>query len=781
MPGKMLLIADDGHFSELRAHGELPDTWWTDTTADTLLDHLEQAPPWIIRCRRDLLAPDEETPDDFLPDRRNRAEFINSLLHGTICYLAVVDRQSHESPAKHIFWYERFRREVKDWAKARHVHLQHVLILVCCNDPPAEHLDELQRLVAGSGDEKLFDTAYVMLEDLEPGRESGQFFNAVHVWPMAVGGLLLKLLHDRYRPQAGPTRAYAWRCYQLLPEITSRDQQKFCSEQFGTLFDHLTANRTADQGWEPARFTKFRPLSATVRRSRVRPPDDYDIFASQTWLKSSAPDRLDQVRAESRWEESLSRAGDSLGRRLSRQAVAEVPAVCTEVVKIWNSVHRDPRFIYAALANHDVIRGPALGSQFQTISAHWNEILTNEQEREQLIHDTDRCAEHLEAAREGYFHVPVRMGVVLVVALLVGYVAMLVFHSLVGSWDHAALVAAAGALGAFAAGLFSANREQAAGKRAKRGFEDHLHKIDQKMIERHECCQNAVESANVFWQQMWARAAANRLKHLLLRAQCIFDHELRYHPGREAKDTTTDRTDMTGEEDAGETSGGTRWRQRSHYLKATQLRYDVRLGDLCHGCEGNELDKFVSEQAETFRSELWLKFCEHYDKGYSGNLPARHLIPALRDYCDRFLSTLLGKARHLAIQQMREGDLDNWGSKLKEILDYQQYFELMSCRILSHQTAPVSMRPLPRLYLRQGFNYAAMRQHLDAATLAEDPEISTYLEELPLVGFLFQELPLQFHVGDEDPPKVTLAPYRPEAPLQQPESAQDQDRKQDEA
>jgi hypothetical protein len=176
------------------------------------------------------------------------------------------------------------------------------------------------------------------------------------------------------------------------------------------------------------------------------------------------------------------------------------------------------------------------------------------------------------------------------------------------------------------------------------------------------------------------------------------------------------------------------------------------LGDVAE----ESLSEVVDDWAGDFLDEVWHPVCEQYDKAWAGNLPASVLVPAMRDFGDRFEAALLAAVRQLAFRRMTQWDYKPWVERIRSIVEQQQYFELMSCRVLSFETADPVQRPHAQLYLRQSFDDQRFMSALATGRLAQ-PVLSPWLETLPLAGLLFQETPVVFHC-DKD--VVCVGPYR---------------------
>ena len=791
MPGKMLLIATAEQLQQVRAAVDLAPAWWMPIVPDDPLRGIANPPPWIRCGRHDLL-----TADSVL-DARDQAELLSSLEDGTICYLAVLDRscyaeadaestgepagQAAPEPAaeangeaatqppgpprtfaQHVAWYRRFRDEVRRLARSRAGYLRHVLILVCYHDPPNHLLQDFQRLVAGAGDDRLFDLSYVMLEELEPGSGPDSRFYAEYVWSDCLTGLLLKLLTEDHRPGHRATEVYAWRSYLLVPELNAEESDRFAAARLDQLRQRLFGDTSSDQSWQSARLCQFQPPPVPVKRVPVTAPADEE-YAAGNWLETSAPDQLLRVQDGRWWQNRLQAAGREAGVLLGQRTIGEELPANQESEVVWRSIHQDPRLVAAALCNRDLMRGPPVADHLDTITRRWEQILEADRQRDDLIRDAQACADHLEQAKEAYVGLSWRLAAAVAVTLFVGYLAMSLCWWLTNDWAAAASVAAAAALGAVLCGLFTLDREQAAGRRGKRAMEQQFDAIDRKMLEKHEHCQEAVAEAHGFWHALRCRAAADRLRYALQRVQHVLERELQFSP---QAPVDAAGADAAAEQASGpspladEASAATRrTRQRQFYRGANRLVQPASLADLQGGNSEQWFEEFVEDQADRFCAELWTPLCRRSDgPAAAGNVPAQLLVPALRQFRGRFQAELLNLVRFSIMRETKPNDWRKWGGQLRQILEYQQFFELVSVRLAGHQTASDAARPGPVLRLRPGVPLAVLRDAVASPRFPREVATSPPLESLPLAGFLFQQFPVQFGDGSEG--CVVVAPYR---------------------
>ena len=796
--GKLILIAGDEEYAELRSAGEIRAAWFRETDADALMEKVGERPPWVLRCSPSLFLSPPDSAQGNAPRAEGvgeQAELLFKLLDTTVCYLAIVDAATEEGsegdsrktavaapdadshhtsqeetgkaegpaaegdeprpPARtiafHVDWYRRFcKRLDQDLGEhARKVH--HVLVLICRSNPRKAELPAMQQLVGDSGESRLFDHAYVMMEELEPGgAQANVYCRAEHVWPMAVSGLLLKLLHppDESLPPAAPV--CAWRCCQLVPKVDARLEEKVCRQKVDDLRGKIHSPKETETGLAGL-SSKLLARGATARIEPLKPPLA-GAGGNGPWLEYAPATRLDQFARDERWQPVLANAGEQIGEQFNRELIQNEPPPLKEVNHVWQQVHAEPAAIDLALAAPGLLQGGNLEGQFQAIRKGWEAILEQDRRYASQTEVAGDCAKHLEAAQDGFVNLAWRLVIAFVVTLFVGYMAMVVLWNLSGILIVPVLAAIGGGLGAFLAALLTETFEQAAGRRARRDFEEKLAELDRITLARHTCCVNAVTLAHEFWQRLWAKAAASRLKQLLERLQRMLEFELRYQPEAEVHydDVTSDE-----EEDSASHS---RRRQRADFRRETLLACRFEWDE--H--ETHEtLAALVQEKASEFL-ELWTAFSDEHDRERLGHFPARTLIPKLRRFRDDFQAEVIASiGRHVLTRSLDQEQLSDWLDPLRRLTKFQQFFEFLSCPVLSYQTVEQGYAPC-HLFLREGISDFKERMEQQNSLLVH---CSPYLTGLPIAGLFFQEMPVTF--DDQGPDgRIRVAPYPESLPGQ---------------
>ena len=761
-PTRLVLIAEPTDLDALREHGGLP----LPETAGTLpFQRLADATPGIVAIARDGWVPSDQ---DGRTTARELEAAYQHLSESTVCYLVVLDstvrvgeravapeaetsastlNPSKNELAAHCDWYTRFRTSCGTAMSHRHVHVRHVLILVCCEAVPPTQLEDLNRLLYDNHGTRLFDACYVMLSRLEPGEAHGQFFSACDVWPIAVGGLLLKLMHDL--PTASE-EVLAWRCFQLVPEIDPARWNRLRRQQLKALADSLLTLPKAPSGWDSKVFEGFRPNIPGGTSIALDAPAEANAM-SRSWLEYDPAQRLKDVASEQRWKSALQRAGDRFAQALSDRAIGEEPAVRAEIHKLWRSIHENPSATAVALSNKELIAGPPLGDQLKATQDGWQRVLDEDHARFEQIETARKCADHLNAAQQAFVPFWYRVIAVFATSLCLGYVAMTTTESWLGT-GRAIWFALAGSLGALVAGFWSADAERRAGRKGQVEIERQLKEIDSRVKAKHLASQQVVEAADTFWQQLWTAAAGKHLRQLLFRVQTILDRELKTRPSRVSSAEVARSSD---EDTSSSASVHGEW-HRERFRDAVVLKHSSGAEFSSDVTDAAAFQSLIDKHALKFQHELWPQFCDEHDRLASGNFPARSLIPMLREFCARFESDLLSEVRRLAVENMKQNDpsLGAWGESLRQLTTHQRYFALMSCQFLSHQTVEVNQRPAFELYLRRGFTSSTLGTNLRTLGLTERHCESDALDELSLAGFVFQELPVRFAVTDG---QVTVA------------------------
>ena len=790
--GKLILIADDAEYAELHSAGAIRAPWFCETDANGLTEKVREPPPWALRCSPSLFIPPVR-PDGKSPRAEvagEQTELLFGLLDTTVCYLAIVDAATEESPdggetrntakavpadsgdrtsqeaadqaavsaaegdeprpparpvAFHLAWYRKFREILDEQLDKRACEVHHVLVLICRSSPLKTELPALKQLLGDNGNSRLFDNAYVMLEELEPGGTgAASYFRAEHVWPIAVSGLLLRLLHwsEESYPSASPV--CAWRCCQLVPTINTRLRENVCSHKLKELLAEIYSPRETGTGLAGL-FGDLLARGATARDDHLKPPPAGE-GGDEPWLDYDAATRLEQFACEDRWQPLLNSTGEQIGEHFNRELIQNEPPPLTEVSSVWQQVHTQPGAIGVALAAPGLLQGDNLEGQFQAIRDGWEAILDQDRRHVEQTQVAAECAKHLAAAQDGFVNLAWRLVIAAVVTLFVGYLAMVVLRNLSGAWFVPLLVATGGGLGAFLAALLTETFEQEAGRRAKRDFEAKLADLDRITLARHTSCVKTVILAHEFWQRLWAKAAASRVKQLLERLRAMLDRELRYRPEVEAQDG--DVTDVEDEQSASRLQRRQRDKFRRETLWACPFTWEER--------ETHEmLAELVREKAQEFL-ELWTAFADEHDRDRLGHFPARALIPRLRRFRDEFQAEVLASiGRHVLTQSPSEEQLSAWLDPLWRLSEVQQFFEFLSCRVLSHQTTEAPCH----LFLRGGL--ADFAERVGQRNSPRKPLVhsSSYFTGLPIAGLFFQEMPVTFDDQGRDG-RIGVAPYR---------------------
>jgi len=119
-------------------------------------------------------------------------------------------------------------------------------------------------------------------------------------------------------------------------------------------------------------------------------------------------------------------------------------------------------------------------------------------------------------------------------------------------------------------------------------------------------------------------------------------------------------------------------------------------------------------------------------------LPAKVLVPQLRDYCDRFRELVTREIHRQAIKTIQPSGVTDWVNRIGD-LENKSYFYYMSCPLSGED---IDRRHMVSLYLmRPDFRDAFERA---AGSLAQSIEPVEELSELPLAGYFYQEVPVKF-------------------------------------
>lgn len=352
-----------------------------------------------------------------------------------------------------------------------------------------------------------------------------------------------------------------------------------------------------------------------------------------------------------------------------------------------------------------------------------------------MIEDARECAPVIEEAQHSYVEILFRFIFGAASAVLVAYVAGCVFHSFFPGWVAPSLLAGGVAAGmALVAVMLPMLLERRAGIRAVNRFRSDLSNIDRKMAEQHKRCQESVVAAHGFWKKLRARGSAQRLSLLLRRLKLIIENELQ---------SSTPGVVLSGEEDddddaVWETRDRRKRRQRLAWSRQLCLKHSEPFDEP----DPDELNGVIRDLIDQFHS-VWSGFCLEFDKNNAGNLPAHSLIPKLRDYCDMFRERITREIHRQAIKGIKEEGVKDWVNRIRD-LHKKDYFYYMSCPLSGDDIDPSHLMSL--YLLRPDFREAFERV---AVNLQPDPQAIDELQEMPMAGYFFQEVPVSFTESDE--------------------------------
>jgi hypothetical protein len=262
-----------------------------------------------------------------------------------------------------------------------------------------------------------------------------------------------------------------------------------------------------------------------------------------------------------------------------------------------------------------------------------------------------------------------------------------------------------------------------------------LKEVDGLTRARHEKCQTALVRATSFWERLRSRSSASRLRQLLARVQVILDRELQPEipqvEDAEPEELEESRLAGDAERDL------RRRRQRARFLAKTSLRHAVELDSL----EPNKIreiagiGQMIRDCQEQFIQDVWRRTCLETDKGRLGKIPARVLIPRIRDFQERFRAALVAEVHRHLIEQMRGKGVDLWSSQIARLQNEPLYYYL-SCPV--SEGGAGGMHSV--LFLRSDFQAESLTQQASEVAVVSSKQLSS----LPIVGLLFQECPVGF-------------------------------------
>ncbi|HYF50457.1 MAG TPA: hypothetical protein VEJ63_13690, partial [Planctomycetota bacterium] len=613
MSGRLVLLAEDSIFAELRAAGSLQFNFVQYEASSQQLPS-EADPERLVHLHvtPDLLLPPPVNPASDREqkiDHEGLQELYSDLLGSTVCHVALIRRESAQQDLLDLrAFYERFRSEAAKRLGHRADSFQHALILIFAGPAENKALPILQDIIGGEA-ERLPQRTYVMFDTLELGRNTPFFSH--YIWPLSVSRLLLRLSLGERLDEEGP-RAYAWRGFDFGPNLEADWIDSLVTSSLAAVYKRLL---NGDGAISNVHAEHFRPAPVTVSTLQLTPREQ--TFEPQPWQEFQAQTRLKAIAPMHAWHDDFAATGRKFATTLGVAAMEDEPPAQTEARNIWRAVHKEPSNITRALLLRELLDGPGLEEHARLAREQWQKMEATIARRIQELADFQACAEEFERAQSAFVSFGPRLAIGAIASAFVAYASSVVIHAMIGGVWWPTIVAGSIALGGLAGAVIPWWLENRRGKRALSEFQSMLKRVYGLTNDINIESQRLLAQSQEFSAQLRAQSEALQLKALLRRVKWMLDTELQ-------PQTASIQSGQTAS--AGQPSERLE-RQRREFLALTSSHWETGSRKTL---EDDVLENIVKDAADRFE-KLWSKFCE-LDPEATGYLPSHTLLPLLNNF-----------------------------------------------------------------------------------------------------------------------------------------------------
>jgi hypothetical protein len=692
MDPRLVLLADDWTFEELRRSGVLPEPFYVDGPV------LRIDPSELVVSATDA-------------DAREHSDLLFASLLGPsqLCRVAVLGEgdPAEPSPVRALLdWYDGFEAACRDHLGGRGESLAHALVLIVTADVPQDWREDLERLLS---DPDAGPRGPVYLMGRRLNWSASDVCHARHVWPIAASRLLLRFLAEPVDPNQQRKRVHAWRSYALQAMRQADFDLAVDAALRGThqgLLDELSEH----SGWDSGAFGA---VPAPPRRSEPDVPEPGVLPGS--WIDYRGGEQLAHlIDGEARAREEA-RAGHATRAAASETLLATPPAISREVSRLWKSVHGSPAFVERALSDQALLAGPDLAQRLQRSAGELRGVIAAEEELAESVDDASACAELLEDAQLGYVELVPRLWIALSVSLLVGWTSFHVLGAMTDSWRLPALLTGAGIVGSLLASLLPLMIERAAGRRAVAAFhEGVLGDVPARTRTLHLKKLSVGDHARNFHAALTTFAAGRRVVFLLERMRAVLNARL-VAVESEVAAVTGGEAELATE--------AVRKAQQATFRRETERVLDGGPS----GVDPAEIEGLIRDEC-THLLEEWPTFAARVDPLLRGNFPAGEVAGFLERFRTRFRARLSRRV-HRALLGDADASTDvRFGDALREIGNHAFRY-----------TASLAIENKDRAGdLRQLWLVPSDLEHRDLVPLV--PRHSPDMDGLFVLAYLFEEI-----------------------------------------
>ncbi len=758
MPDKILLIADDESLGRLRQFGDLPLEFLRTQTLQELME-------WHLKHRHGVAVVSQKF---FAPEAGGKATadsdikdwLVRGLPDTTVCWLSIPTQSTDASPrkpaskkssgsaespfAESLRRFEELTTTITNRRQLRNSKLHAVLIVVFPNSPSAADALLLKSTMATSN-HAIRQSCYVMMPELEASSDQGHVFDAVHVWPISVSGLLLSLLLNGPPVDwnQGSAAFYVWRNYFLVPDLNTTTLDRSLARGTEAFQHQLAAN--IDQDNTAAENVK--------RGDAISDLPSSPHWPRVSWIDQNILPTVSAMQDRSRWDANLKNAGSVESLEQTRLVLEHQVAESQQAQRHWQQIAGNPVAAGRILNDRRSIVSSPLEQVNYLRRQQWSDLSQTDSKIATDIQTFDECSQHYVLSQHGFVSQFRRVCIAAAVAACVLYFCLAMADGVFGGTGPAWLLAFFGLLGSFTGAFLFLDLETRAGRRAEAELRKELETLDEQVKQRHRDAVESVRTAEALRRIRVLELLDARSRYLMRRVAQAMQ---RMTPQSGTRECAASDMQISSEE-SNQTTSALGSIQRRLFRSCLQLQ-QVFIQNHNEQEQQEELKEFVARLCDQFLNESWRPFAKDADLALRGYYPQDRLLPLVDAFRERLESELTQWFQMQAVTNSRPQEAasgNSWQTSLLSICR-QSFPETMSCRMDATLSPDHSDRHTQCLILRESIVPFLQEGIRDLQPLRMESFAADVWTDFPFAGILFHQVPVSI---DADETNLLVRPF----------------------
>jgi hypothetical protein len=711
----IVLSGEPRQLDRLQHECELPPSWFGEDLPVAFAT--PNSHPQLVRMREAASAHGSATSLDTIDLTQ---EFIR-LAGRLVVEVLVVNRDT--DPQQEADRFHSLVTGMKQFMLERDLQVSFVAIVVdegtgkCA--PVLQRVNELRQ-------SRTVDAVYAMTSVLEP-RE--RFAPAARdVWPIAVGRLLFHLMHCPPPKPSGTAPCFAWRMMSLPPQFEQSLEQsteRLVHSLMESIYDLVFK--------QPVEPKPSSPQDVSDNSSSLHGEIPIPSHHATYWTQLDVADAFQKRLNENRWH--------PVAIQLASQVIALQHSANLMVRQRldryrreqWDSVHENPSMVHRLALRRNVGTSPnsTIGEDERTASA---KMIQAKAARDQAIADAAHCAIEFELAQQGRVGTVYRIWPCVAVAMAVGYPAMALTYGLLGSVVTTVLSGLATISATVFAAWYSMAAENRAGIRGRQELERMLDAVDRSIQQFYVASAKQLCDGSTIFAKHQADLLDAHLRESATRAQAVVSLS---HQGPRESESESNPEVLA---------------KRNH-PDAVHFRNELSLPlpfDLNVSADRSSWwQEFAKEQSLRFKQQVWLATLQRTDPYLTGNLLYRTLSTRWNAFRQTLTALVVTRLCRQQYQVAPSDAISSWGAELNRLQQLEREVGLLSCHIPSAAVNHQQINPAATLVLQNGFEAIGETPTLPLTDLVHFDSPLEILEQLPWLGYWFQEIPVALTLNDD--------------------------------